>query len=222
VCGGSITFRGETISNVSRGQRRKLASDVQVVFQDPYSSLNPAMTVESILVEPLAAAGVTGGRARIRELLDAVGLPADSGRRYPREFSGGQRQRIAIARALALNPAVIVCDEPTSALDVTTQAKVLTLLKDLQQATGVAYLFISHDLGVVNDISDQIAVLYQGRIVEIGEAHQVATDPHHDYTRRLQMAAPLADPKKQRIRREMRLALLASERTPQLNSANIA
>jgi peptide/nickel transport system ATP-binding protein len=105
---------------------------------------------------------------------------------------------------------------------VTTQAKVLTLLKDLQQATGVAYLFISHDLGVVNDISDQIAVLYQGRIVEIGEAHQVATDPHHDYTRRLQMAAPLADPKKQRIRREMRLALLASERTPQLNSANIA
>jgi len=210
VTEGTVTFRGETISHVSRSRRRKLASDIQVVFQDPYSSLNPSMTVESILVEPLAAAGVTGGRARVRELLDAVGLPADSGRRYPREFSGGQRQRVAIARALALDPAIIVCDEPTSALDVTTQAKVLTLLNDLQRSTGVAYLFISHDLGVVNEISDRIAVLYRGRIVEIGAAHQVATAPRHDYTHRLQMAAPVADPRKQRIRREQRLALLAA------------
>jgi peptide/nickel transport system ATP-binding protein len=210
VTGGSITFRGNTISNISRSQRRKLATDVQVVFQDPYTSLNPAMTVESILVEPLSAAGVTGGRNRVRELLEAVGLPAGWGRRYPREFSGGQRQRIAIARALALRPAIIVCDEPTSALDVTTQAKVLALLKELQQSTGVAYLFISHDLGVVNSISDRIAVLYRGKIVEMGEAHQVAAAPHHEYTKRLQMAAPIADPREQRLRREQRLALLGA------------
>ena len=210
VTAGTINLRGQAISNVPRRARRKLAKDIQVVFQDPYSSLNPSMTVESILVEPLAAAGVTEGRARVRELLDAVGLPDNAGSRYPREFSGGQRQRIAIARALALRPSVIVCDEPTSALDVTTQATVLTLFKELQEATGVTYLFISHDLGVVNEISDRIAVLYRGEIVEIGEAHQVATVPRHAYTRRLQMAAPVADPAKQRIRRNQRLALAAS------------
>ena len=210
VTTGTINLRGQAISNVPRRARRKLAKDIQVVFQDPYSSLNPSMTVESILVEPLAAAGVTEGRARVRELLDAVGLPDNAGSRYPREFSGGQRQRIAIARALALRPSVIVCDEPTSALDVTTQATVLTLFKDLQEATGVAYLFISHDLGVVNEISDRIAVLLRGEIVEIGAAHQVATAPRHAYTRRLQMAAPVADPAKQRIRRNQRLALAAS------------
>ncbi|HBX79619.1 MAG TPA: peptide ABC transporter ATP-binding protein [Propionibacteriaceae bacterium] len=209
VSQGDVTFRGDTISNIPRARRRKLARDIQVVFQDPYSSLNPAMTVGDILVEPLLAAGVEGGRARIRDLLDSVGLPADASSRYPREFSGGQRQRVAIARALALNPSVIVCDEPTSALDVTTQARVLTLFKDLQKATGVAYLFISHDLGVVNEISDRIAVLYRGKIVEIGDAHQVATAPRHGYTRRLQMAAPVADPKLQRERRELRLSLLA-------------
>src|SRR4051794_32475655 len=154
VTEGAVTFRGKTISNIPRAARRKLATDIQVVFQDPYSSLNPSMTVESILVEPLTASGVSNGRARVRELLEAVGLPADWCQRYPREFSGGQRQRIAIARALALNPAVIVCDEPTSALDVTTQAKILSLLDDIQKSTGVAYLFISHDLGVVNEISD--------------------------------------------------------------------
>jgi ABC-type glutathione transport system ATPase component len=207
---GTISFRGDTISNIPRARRRQLARDIQVVFQDPYSSLNPALSVGDILVEPLTAAGVSGGRARVRELLDAVGLPADAARRYPREFSGGQRQRVAIARALALDPKVIVCDEPTSALDVTTQARVLKLFKDLQQATGVAYLFISHDLGVVNQISDRIAVLYRGEIVEIGAAHRVATAPAHAYTRRLQMAAPVADPKKQRERRALRLAVLAT------------
>jgi peptide/nickel transport system ATP-binding protein len=210
VTGGTITFRSETISNISRPLRRKLATDIQVVFQDPYSSLNPSMTIDTILVEPLRAAGVESGRTRVRELLDAVRLPKDAGSRYPREFSGGQRQRVAIARALAMNPAVIVCDEPTSALDVTTQARVLTLLAELQKETGVAYLFISHDLGVVNDISDRIAVLYRGEIVEIGEAKQVALAPHNDYTRRLQMAAPVADPKKQRARRNQRLELLAA------------
>jgi ABC-type glutathione transport system ATPase component len=210
VTGGAITFRGRTISNISRKLRRELATDIQVIFQDPYSSLNPALTIETILVEPLKAAGVEGGRTRVRELLDAVHLPKDAGSRYPREFSGGQRQRVAIARALAMNPAVIVCDEPTSALDVTTQAKVLTLLEELQQATGVAYLFISHDLGVVNDISDRIAVLLRGEIVEMGEAKQVALAPRNQYTRELQMAAPVADPKKQRARRKERLALLAA------------
>ena len=210
VSEGSITFRGETISNVSRPRRRRLARDVQVVFQDPYSSLNPALTVGETLVEPLAAAGVSGGRSRIQELLDAVGLPADAATRYPREFSGGQRQRVAIARALALEPAVIVCDEPTSALDVTTQARVLKLFKEIQQATGVAYLFISHDLGVVNHISDRIAVLYRGKIVELGDAHQIATAPREPYTRRLQMAAPVADPRKQRERRELRRSLNSS------------
>ncbi|WP_019179612.1 ABC transporter ATP-binding protein [Microbacterium yannicii] len=207
VTEGTISFRGQEISNISRARRRQVARDIQVIFQDPYSSLNPSMTVESILVEPLRAAGVADGRSRVRELLDAVGLPADAGSRYPREFSGGQRQRIAIARALALDPSVIVCDEPTSALDVTTQARVLALLDELQKETGVAYLFISHDLGVVHAISDRIAVLQGGRIVEIGDAHQVATRPQHPYTRRLQMSAPIADPPRQRARRAERLRL---------------
>jgi peptide/nickel transport system ATP-binding protein len=210
VTEGTITFRGQEISNISRSRRRQVARDIQVIFQDPYSSLNPSMTVESILVEPLRAAGITEGRARVRELLDAVGLPADAGSRYPREFSGGQRQRIAIARALALEPSVIVCDEPTSALDVTTQARVLTLLDELQKSTGVAYLFISHDLGVVQAISDRIAVLQGGRIVEIGDARQVATRPQHPYTRRLQMSAPIADPPRQRARRDERLRLFGA------------
>ena len=208
VTGGRIVFRGQTISNTSRAVRRRIAQDIQVVFQDPYSSLNPAMTVEDILVEPLNAAGTAGGRGRVRELLDAVGLPADAGRRFAREFSGGQRQRIAIARALALEPALIVCDEPTSALDVTTQARVLELLKSIQERTNVAYLFISHDLGVVNQVSDRIAVLLRGQIVEIGDARQITTQPHHPYTQRLQMAAPIADPQRQRARRELRLSTL--------------
>jgi peptide/nickel transport system ATP-binding protein len=210
VSGGEVRFRDKTISNTSRRERRKTAHDIQVVFQDPYSSLNPSMTVEDILVEPLKVAGIADGRSRVRKLLDSVGLPADSGSRFPKEFSGGQRQRIAIARALALEPAVIICDEPTSALDVTTQAKVLELLRELQERTGVAYLFISHDLGVVNSISDRIAVLYQGHIVELGEAAQVTHHPAHDYTRRLQMSAPVADPAAQRERREQRLALFAA------------
>lgn len=208
VTGGTIQFRGQKIDNIPRSRRRQIARDIQVIFQDPYSSLNPSMTVESILAEPLRAAGVTGGRSRVRELLDAVGLPADAGRRYPREFSGGQRQRIAIARALALEPSVIVCDEPTSALDVTTQARVLALLADIQKATGVAYLFISHDLGVVHAISDRIAVLNNGQIVELGDARQIVSRPQHPYTRRLLMAAPLADPPRQRAKRAQRLALL--------------
>lgn len=211
VSSGSISFNGEIISNASRARRRAIAKNIQVVFQDPYSSLNPSMTVESILTEPLAAAGIANGRQRVKELLDAVGMPANSGGRYPREFSGGQRQRIAIARALALEPALIICDEPTSALDVTTQATVLDLLADIQKDTGVAYLFISHDLGVVNHVSDEIAVLRAGEIVELGHAAQVIGAPAHTYTRRLRMAAPVPDPKLQRERRAARLAALAAD-----------
>lgn len=209
VSNGSIAFRGREIAHLTRRERREIARDIQVIFQDPYSSLNPSMTIATTLVEPLRAAGVENGRARVSELLDAVGLPKGSGDRYPREFSGGQRQRIAIARAVAMKPAVIICDEPTSALDVTTQARVLELLKDLQRETGVAYVFISHDLGVVHAISDRIAVLRHGQIVELGASHQVATAPRHPYTRRLQLSAPVADPVRQRARRAARLAALA-------------
>lgn len=211
VTGGTVAFRDKVISNIPRPERRRIARDIQVVFQDPYSSLNPAMTVETILVEPIAAAGAAAGRKRVQELLEAVGLPSDAGSRYAREFSGGQRQRIAIARALALEPSLIICDEPTSALDVTTQATVLTLLKEIQERTGVAYLFISHDLGVVHEVSDRIAVLLNGKIVEIGKADDVTLRPKHPYTQRLQLAAPVADPTRQRERRERRLAALQAD-----------
>jgi ABC-type glutathione transport system ATPase component len=205
--GGSIRFEGQEIGGLQGKARRALTHDIQVVFQDPYTSLNPSLTIGEILAEPLVVQGATrkDAKSRVRTLLDQVGLPADAIDRLPREFSGGQRQRVAIARALALQPSVIICDEPTSALDVTTQARVLTLLEDIQRETGVAYLFISHDLGVVNEVSDRIAVLHQGRIVETGKSHDVATNPQHPYTRKLQMAAPVADPKKQRLRRARRL-----------------
>lgn len=208
VAGGSISFRGQDITHLSRSRRCALARDIQVVFQDPYSSLNPSMTIEDILVEPLRVAGVADGRGRVRELLEQVGLPDDAGARYPSEFSGGQRQRIAIARALALNPRLIICDEPTSALDLTTQAKVLDLLHGIQRDTGTAYLFISHDLGVVREVSDRIAVLHEGVIVEMGESEQVSLRPAHPYTRRLQLATPVPDPDIQAQRRQRRRELL--------------
>jgi ABC-type glutathione transport system ATPase component len=211
VSSGTVTFDGSVISNVPRRSRRRLASGAQVIFQDPYSSLNPAMTIEDILVEPLAAAGRKGGRNQVKNLLDAVGLPSDAGRRLAREFSGGQRQRIAIARALALSPKLIVCDEPTSALDMTTQAKVLRLLAEIQQNTQVSYLFISHDLGVVRKVSDRIAVLLHGKIVELGSAEQVSDAPEHPYTQRLQMATPIADPVAQEVHRAQRLRLIAQQ-----------
>ncbi|WP_022867274.1 ABC transporter ATP-binding protein [Schaalia vaccimaxillae] len=211
VTEGRIRLQGREISSLGRAERRCVAHDIQVVFQDPYTSLNPAMKIGKILAEPLEAAGVGEASMRVKELLDAVGMPADSVTRYAREFSGGQRQRIAIARALALEPKLIICDEPTSALDVTTQARVLELFTQIQKETGVSYLFISHDLGVVNSISDDIAVLYHGRIVEMGAARRVVTAPQHDYTRELLLAAPLADPPRQRERRRARRVLSARE-----------
>jgi ABC-type glutathione transport system ATPase component len=206
---GSITFDGRDITAASQRERRKLARDIQVVFQDPYTSLNPALQVADILSEPLIAQGQKPADARrsVTALLDKVGLPADSAARYPREFSGGQRQRVAIARALALQPRLIVCDEPVSALDLTTQARVLDLLIELQRQTGVAYLFITHDLSVVRHISHRIAVMYRGELVETGPTVQVTEEPESDYTRRLVLASPTADPDRQRQRRDARRML---------------
>jgi ABC-type glutathione transport system ATPase component len=211
VTGGSIHFNGRDIAHASASERRELAKDIQVVFQDPYSSLNPSMTIEDILTEPLLVRRVSKADAvkRVRELLDAVALPADAATRRPKEFSGGQRQRIAIARALALNPQLIVCDEPVSALDLTTQARVLDLFLEIQERTGVAYLFISHDLAVIRHVSHRVAVMYGGEIVEFGTCDKITSDPDHPYTKRLLLAAPVPDPDEQAIRREQRRALLS-------------
>jgi peptide/nickel transport system ATP-binding protein len=211
VSAGTIRYDGTDITHMTRRGRRVNTSGLQAIFQDPYSSLNPAMTVEDILIEPLIVRGATDARSRVKELLDSVQLPKDSGARLASEFSGGQRQRIAIARALALNPRLIVCDEPTSALDVSTQARVLALLRELQQRTGVAYLFISHDLGVVRNISDRISVLRHGKIVETGPTARVTSDPEHPYTRKLLLATPVTDPVQQARRREARHAMQARE-----------
>ncbi|WP_129669296.1 ATP-binding cassette domain-containing protein [Phytoactinopolyspora endophytica] len=213
VTAGRIEYRGRDIAHLSRRERRALSSEIQVVFQDPYSSLSPAMTIEQILAEPLTAGGTEGktARARVAGLLDAVHLPADAGSRLPREFSGGQRQRIAIARALALDPKLIICDEPVSALDLSTQARVLDLFIEIQERNGVAYLFISHDLAVVRHISHRVAVMYRGEIVESGDGDQVTAHPDHPYTQRLLMAAPVPDPDRQEQRRADRHRLLAAQ-----------
>jgi peptide/nickel transport system ATP-binding protein len=201
---GSIVFDGHHLENASRAVRRRISRDLQVVFQDPYTSLNPSMSVGDTLIEPLMAQG-TGrhqAKARIAELLDQVRLPRGAADRLPREFSGGQRQRVAIARALALSPKLIICDEPVSALDLTTQERVLELLTEIQEATGVAYLFISHDLTVVRHMSHRVAVIHRGEIVEQGETAQVTENPQQAYTRKLLLAAPVVDPARQRARRE--------------------
>lgn len=209
VSSGSIRYLGQEISRLDRAGRRALSREIQVVFQDPYTSLNAMLSVGDILVEPLLVQGINGAKARerVQELLDQVRLPSDAATRLPREFSGGQRQRIAIARALAINPQLIVCDEPVSALDLSTQARVIDLFIEIQERTGVAYLFISHDLAVVRAISHRVAVMSGGRIVEQGLADQVTSAPNDDYTRRLLMAAPVPDPIAQAERRQARLAL---------------
>jgi ABC-type glutathione transport system ATPase component len=213
VTAGSVDFLGKDISHASRRERRDLSRDLQVVFQDPYTSLNPSMEVGQILAEPLQIQGLDAASAtkRIAELLDQVGLPSDALHRMPREFSGGQRQRVAIARALALSPKLIVCDEPVSALDLTTQARILDLFLQIQKDTGVSYLFVSHDLDVVRHISHRVAVMYKGEIVEQGPASQVTLNPTHPYTQRLLLASPVPDPDRQAKRREDRKLLLASQ-----------
>lgn len=206
--GGRILYNGRDIAGVKGRARRDLADQIQVVFQDPYTSLNPSLNIGDILSEPLIVQGASSrdARARVRVLLDQVGLPSDAISRYPREFSGGQRQRVAIARALAPGPRLVVCDEPVSALDLSTQARVLDLFIDIQRQTGVAYLFISHDLSVIRHVSHRVAVLYRGDLVETGPAAQVTSAPEHPYTQRLLLAAPVADPIQQRRRRAERLA----------------
>jgi ABC-type glutathione transport system ATPase component len=213
VSAGTILFDGKDITAATRKDRRALSRDLQVVFQDPYTSLNPSMEVGQILAEPLMVQGMdtVAANKRIAQLLDQVGLPSDASKRMPREFSGGQRQRVAIARALALSPKLIVCDEPVSALDLTTQARILDLFLQIQKDTGVSYLFVSHDLGVVRHISHRVAVMYKGEIVEQGPALQVTENPQHPYTQRLLMASPLPDPDKQAERREQRRLLLQSQ-----------
>jgi ABC-type glutathione transport system ATPase component len=210
VTGGSIKYRGQEISKASRAERKALSHEIQVVFQDPYTSLNPSMTIEQILTEPLTVRKVDRQAAnkRVAELLDQVRLPHGAAHRLPREFSGGQRQRVAIARALALDPKLIVCDEPVSALDLSTQARVMDLFIEIQERTGVAYLFVSHDLAVVRHLSHRVAVMYHGEIVEWGDGEQVTGAPEHPYTQRLFMAAPIPDPDRQAKHRADRLRLL--------------
>lgn len=201
--GGKVLFDGEDLSRLTGENRRSLKRDMQIIFQDPYGSLNPRFRVREILAEPLIAHGEADGdmAGRIGALLDDVGLSRDYVNRFPHEFSGGQRQRISIARALALRPRFIVCDEAVSALDVSTQSQVLNLLKELQQKYGLTYLFISHNIGVVNFISHRVAVMYLGRIVEVAEADEIYHNPLHPYTKALFSAIPEPDPllKKQRI-----------------------
>ena len=211
VTGGQILFEGKDYAKLPLAKRSGMARDMQVIFQDPYTSLNPAMTIEDILSEPLVVNRVPHPKRVVADLLERVGLPRNSGGRYAREFSGGQRQRIAIARALALKPKLIICDEPTSALDLSTQRRVLDLLLEIQRDTGVAYLFITHDLAVVRTMSHRIAVMFGGEIVETGPADTITRDPDHPYTQRLLMASPVAEPKEQRRRREERRRLLARQ-----------
>jgi oligopeptide transport system ATP-binding protein len=204
---GSVKFDGRELTTLGRGDLRQVRRDVQIVFQDPYASLNPRMTVGDIVSEPLTVHSVGNRRSRRRsaeQLLEVVGFNPDFINRYPHEFSGGQRQRIGIARALALNPRLIVCDEPVSALDVSIQAQILNLLKDLQKEFGLAYLFIAHDLAVVRTMSDRIAVMNKGKIVEYGPAEEVYTNPKDPYSQALLAAVPIPDPHRMRERRAER------------------
>jgi glutathione transport system ATP-binding protein len=194
---GSIEFDGREISAMKGAELQALRRNIQFIFQDPFASLNPRMTVGFSIMEPLLVHGVASGQAaqqRVDWLLERVGLPADAARRYPHEFSGGQRQRIAIARALALNPKVVIADESVSALDVSVQAQIVNLMLDLQRELGVAYLFISHDMAVVERVSHRVAVMYLGQIVEIGPRRAVFESPRHPYTKKLMSAVPVADP----------------------------
>lgn len=205
--GGELVFAGEDITYATGRRRRELGRDLQVVFQDPYGSLNPARTIGQTLAEPLQVDGRYTRReatARVRDILTRVGLAVDAADRYPGQFSGGQRQRIAIARALVVEPQLVICDEPTSALDLSVQAQILNLLLDLQADLGLAYLFISHDIDVVRHMSHRTVVLHQGKIVEDGPTSAVTEHPQQPYTKRLLAAAPIPDPRLQADRRAAR------------------
>ena len=195
---GSVRFQGEELVGRSRRSLRPVRRQMQMIFQDPYASLNPRKRIGQIIGEPMELHGLASGRdtdRRVRDLLDRVGLSAEHASRYPHEFSGGQRQRIGIARALALKPKLIIADEPVSALDVSVQAQIVNLLKDLQTEFGLSYLFVAHDLGVVRHVSDRVAVMYLGRIVESAPAAELYDHPLHPYSNALLSAVPIPDPK---------------------------
>jgi oligopeptide transport system ATP-binding protein len=205
--GGKLTFDGVDVYSQTGGDMRRLRRDIQIVFQDPYTSLNPRKTVGDIVGEPfeihrdVVAKG--SRRRRVQELLDLVGLNPEHINRYPHQFSGGQRQRIGIARGVALNPKVIICDEPVSALDVSVQAQVVNLLEKLQNELGLAYIFIAHDLSVVRHISDRVGVMYLGKLVELGDEDQIYSRPTHPYTQALLSAVPLPDPTMRKMREQI-------------------
>jgi peptide/nickel transport system ATP-binding protein/oligopeptide transport system ATP-binding protein len=197
---GSVTFQGQDILSLSRRQLAQRRRDMQIVFQDPFGALNPRHKVGTIIGEPLAVHDIPNRARRIAELLEMVGLPADAAQRFPHEFSGGQRQRVAIARALALNPKLLIADEPVSALDVSIQSQIINLIADLRGSLGLSMIFISHDLSVVRHVSDRIAVMYFGRIVEIAPAQALFDDPAHPYSQALVSAVPLPDPSRRKAR----------------------
>lgn len=201
---GQVLFEGTDLAKLSREEMRKKRKEIQMVFQDPYASLNPRLTVNEIIAEPLSAHGLGDSvqiKQQVKEILEVCGLTAEHGRRYPHEFSGGQRQRIGIARSLVLRPKLIIADEPVSALDVSIQSQILNLLQDLQEQFGLTYMFISHDLSVVRHISSRVGVMYLGRMVELGTAEELYQNPRHPYTEALLSAVPLANPlvKRERI-----------------------
>ena len=207
---GSVNFMGTELTALGREDMRRMRRELQIVFQDPYASLDPRMTVGDIVSEPLVVHSIgtrRDRRSRVRELLEVVGFNPGFTNRYPHEFSGGQRQRIGIARALALSPKLIVCDEPVSALDVSIQAQILNLLKDLQRDFGLTYLFIAHDLAVVRSMSDRIAVMNRGKLIEVGPAEEVYTNPREDYTKALLSAVPVPDPRAMKERKAARRKL---------------
>ena len=200
---GSVTFQGKDIFGLRAAEMRQVRRDMQIIFQDPGGSLNPRMRVGGIVGEPLIVHGMATGdelRHRVEMLLERCGLWKQAADRYPHEFSGGQRQRIGIARALAVEPKLIICDEPTSALDVSIQSQILNLLADLQEEMGMSYLFISHDMAVIHHVCDRIAVMLNGKIVEVGTRDQVINNPQHEYTKSLLSAVPEPDPRRERTR----------------------
>ena len=204
---GRVSLDGVDMHASSGAAMRKMRRDIQIVFQDPYTSLNPRKTVDDIVGEPFDihpdVVPRGGRRRRVQELLDLVGLNPEHINRYPHQFSGGQRQRIGIARGIALNPKVLICDEPVSALDVSVQAQVVNLLEKLQDELGLAYVFIAHDLSVVRHISDRVAVMYLGKIVEVGTEHEIYETPTHPYTRALLSAVPVPDPRAREVRQQI-------------------